>query len=223
MALSPERQRLADLIARRRAIEQERATLAKAAHPAWEAVQRAGQAAAAARERVEQAQQQAIDRRIAALAGAGQAEAPAAIEDARQRLRVAEDDMVATREALAEIEKRQQANELTTLRKQDVEQAARAVMWSEVRPLIPGVVAATRAAMTAYARQWAIASFLHGLSPFPFPADDPDAAELRSVVHTIDTPPAHWPGPRGGPDPAQAWRDALAALQADASAKLPRG
>jgi hypothetical protein len=48
------------------------------------------------------------------------------------------------------------------------------LVWSEVRPLIRSVVAAVREARLVYARQWAIASLLHGL-PALFPHDDPEA------------------------------------------------
>jgi len=42
------------------------------------------------------------------------------------------------------------------------------------------------------------------------------------LINELGIAPLDWRSAQGGPDAAQAWRDALASLQIDAAAKLPR-
>jgi len=222
MALSEQRRKLGERIAKLRAIQRERDQLAAAGSPAQEDVWNAQTAVENARAAVEKAARAAVDHRIAILAGSGD-DAPPSVEDTRQKVRHCEDALAAARAARDEIEIRSRSvEEKITYAQRDVVAAAQGVTWSESQDHIRRIIADVRAAQRAYAEKVGLALFMHAQAPWPYPEKDPDAAELRAIVRETGTPPVTWRNATGGPDAAAKWKTALAALQTDANAKLPR-
>src|SRR5690348_17162762 len=94
LPVTPERQRLAEVISTLEELRDEQRMLAAASDPAWRAERDAEAALAAARKAVEAAARASVDHRISVLAGADDAPPPS-VEDARREVREAEDRLAA--------------------------------------------------------------------------------------------------------------------------------
>ena len=226
MAQSPLRARLAELIGRQQELERQRAVLDAAAAPASSAVYAARATRDTAAAAIDEARAQALDMRINALAGAlddDAPEEPPLLEDARRRLRQAEDSLAAAEGARDAIEARSATNaSALDLQRSHVLVQAREVLWSEAMPQVRSLVAdmqRIQQELTTTARQLAV---LHNNSPHPYPTDDPVAAQLRSLLGNCDRPCSSWDGARDRGELDERWRAALAQLQVDASARLPK-
>jgi hypothetical protein len=134
-ALSPERQRLADAIARRDKLLADEAMLAKARPNATQQLYAADRELAAARQALEEAGEVAGTDSIVALAEGAVTDAPVDLEAARVRLRRAEDAARSAQATREEIDRRARAvqDRLPGVRP-DVEAAAWAVIFAETRP-----------------------------------------------------------------------------------------
>jgi len=220
---SAQRKQLADRIAELNRLQRQRDQLDAASSPAWEEWSAAAGALDRARESVEQATQDAVSHRIAVLAGDGdEPEPPPSVEDARQKVRICEDQLAAARMARDEIESRSDAvGRVIPNAQHAVRDAARSVFIAETLPLTNQLIADAQQAQQAYLRAVAPLVVLSRVVP----RHDADEA-LRAVHEVVDEVyrnPAGWacasPGPPHGPEN---WSELLAALERDASAKLPK-